>query len=38
MVEDVYREGKGELIESTAATRAIEKRTASLFKARQSKE
>lgn len=32
MVEDVYREGKGELIESKEANKAIGKRTAFVFK------
>lgn len=34
MVEDVYREGKGEIVESKDAERAIGKRAAQLFKAR----
>jgi hypothetical protein len=34
MVEDVYREGKGEIVESKPAQQAISKRTAALFKKR----
>lgn len=34
MVEDVYREAKGEIVESKEARRAISKRTAEMFKAR----
>lgn len=34
MVEDVYREAKGEIVESRAATNAIGRRAAQLFKAR----
>jgi hypothetical protein len=34
MVEDVYREGAGEVVESKATISAIGKRTAALFKAR----
>lgn len=33
MVEDVYREAKGEIVESKEARRAISKRTAEMFKA-----
>jgi hypothetical protein len=33
MVEDVYREAKGEIVESKEAQRAISKRTVELFKA-----
>lgn len=34
MIEDVYREGKGEIVESKDAERAIGTRTAKLYKAR----
>ena len=34
MVEDVYREGKSEVVESREATAAIGRRTATLFRER----
>jgi phosphotransacetylase len=32
MIEDVYREGKGEIVESDAVKKAISKKTAGMFK------
>ena len=32
MIEDVYREGKGEIVESKEATKAIGNKTVQLFK------
>jgi hypothetical protein len=32
MIEDVYREGKGEIIESKEASKAIGQKTVQLFK------